>query len=131
MCPPLLSEPPRGAGLAAAGQGLHRPRLCLTGGPGFLYVLQRTKSHQPFPGLAWSLLSLPPAKGEAESGPGGVLPYVVTLKKIDGKKNLFIQVELYLFTSVLAMTCVFTTHLELRVAAGVFGSHPSAAYKKT
>lgn len=41
-------------------------------------------------------------------------------------KNHFIQVDLYLFTSVLAMTCVFMTHLESRVAGG-FGSCPLQA----
>lgn len=37
---------------------------------------------------------------------------------------------MYLFTSVLAMTCVFGTHLELRVAGG-FGSHPPRCLQKT
>lgn len=44
-------------------------------------------------------------------------------------KNSFIQVDLYLFTSVIAMTCVFMTHLELRVAGG-FGSRPLQALQE-
>lgn len=68
--PPLLSEPPA-TGLAAGGWGLHSPGHCLMGRASFSRHAPKDKIPLPFLGLAWSLLSLPPAKGEAESGPGG------------------------------------------------------------
>lgn len=85
MCPPLFSEHPQPLASLLVDGGCTVPGTASGAGPCFLDMLQRTKSHRPFLGLAWSLLSLSPAKGEAESGPGGFcLILSLTLKKIDG-----------------------------------------------
>lgn len=91
MCPPhRFSEPPQPLASLPVDGGCTVPGTASGPGPCFLAMLQRTKSHHPFLGLAWSLLSLPLAKGEAESGPGGFC-LILSLTQ----KNRWIKKSLY------------------------------------
>lgn len=128
MCPHLSLRAPSAASLAAGGQGLHSPRHCLTGRALFSRHAPKDKIPPTLCGLAGlcSVCLLPRAR--LSQCQGGFALCCPSQKNI-WIKNLFIQVDLYLFTSMLAMTCVFMTHLELRVAGG-FGSPPQPPTRK-
>lgn len=105
-CPLILRAPPA-TGLAAGGWGLHSPRHCLRAGPCFLNMFQRTKSHRPFLGLACSLLSLPPAKGKAESGPEGFCLILSLSKKQMDKKCLYSGWFVFVYLGVSYDLCFY------------------------
>lgn len=90
--------------------------------------LLRAKSPSPELGLALSPLRLPPGRAGARLAQGPRLFALHHHSRSEDKIHLFIQVELYSFTSVLATSCVFGTCLEWRVAGG-FGS-PPGIYKR-
>lgn len=122
--PPLILRAPPAAGLAAGGRGLHSPRHCLRGRALFSWHAPKDKIPPSLSGACLVFAQSVSSQGGGWVRARRVLPYIVPdAQKNRWIKNLFIQVDLYLFTSVLAMTCVFMTHLELRVAGG-FGSHP-------
>ena len=62
-----------------------------------------------------------PASNQAWQAQGhGISALVIThTQRINDYINLFIQVNSFTFTSVIAMTCVFGIPLELRVAGGL------------
>lgn len=91
--------------------------------------LLRAKSPSPVVGAGSVPTQAASRQGQGWFRAPGFLPCITThTQKINDSIHLFIQVELYSFTSLLATSCVFGTCLEWRVAGG-FGS-PPGTYKR-